>query len=145
MVSIRPKRGTNRILLDIPNHLQRNRYALEKSLYDIGSEVVKETARLIRKGKRTGRMYKYKKRNLRASAPGEPPRNRSGRLARSGDFRVRNWAEMEVGQEADYAVFLAKGTKNMEPRPSMVTAINNKSRDMEVTLLENLQESINDK
>ena len=71
--------------------------------------------------------------------------NRSGRLARSGDFRVRNWAEMVVGQEADYAVFLADGTKNMEPRPSMVTAIDNKSRDMETTMLQNLKESINDK
>lgn len=145
MISIRPKRDTNRILIDIPKQLQKNRYALEKSLYDIGSEVVKETARLIRKGKRTGRIYKFKKRNLRASAPGEPPRNRSGRLARSGDFKVRNWEEMVVGQEADYAVFLANGTRKMEPRPSMVVAINNKSRDMEVTMLENLQESINDK
>lgn len=144
MIRITAKPGTKRVLIDIPKQLQKNRYALERALWDIGIEVLRETSRIIRSGKRTGRLYKYKKRNLRASAPGEPPRNRSGRLARSGDFKVRNWAEMVVGQTAPYAKFLADGTRKMEPRPSMVTAIKNNARDAELAILENLQRELND-
>ena len=144
MIKVTIKPESKRVLIEIPQQLKKHRYALEKALWDIGIEVTRETAKIIRTGRRTGRVYKYKRRNLRASAPGEPPRNRSGRLARSGDFKVRNWAEMTVGQTVDYAEWLADGTRNMEPRPSMIQAIKNKARDTERIILESVQRELND-
>ena len=75
----------------------------------------------ITTGARSGRIYKYNGRNYRASAPGEPPANRSGRLAGSNYFKAMS-KELMIYNTAfnngvPYPSYLEEGTKKMSPRP----------------------------
>jgi len=142
-VTIKTTKRTQEILIGVPKHMLKHRAGLESALYDIGSEVVKETARLIINGPKTGRIYSFRGGRHQASAPGEPPANRTGRLARSGDFIVRNWQEMTVGEKAEYAGFLEDGTRGrIAPRPHLIRAVNDKARDTQIAILENVQREI---
>jgi len=143
-ISIKVSKRAREVLISIPKHLRKHRQGLENALYEHGPEVIRETRRLIINGPKTGRVYSFRGASHQASAPGEPPANRTGRLAGSGDFRVRNWQEMTVGQTADYAIFLAEGTRGrIAPRPSMIRAINTKARDLQVSIIENVRAEIN--
>ena len=142
-ISIKVTRKTREVLIDIPKHLRKHRQGLENALYEHGPEVIRETRRLIINGPKTGRVYSFRGGRHQASTPGEAPANRTGRLAKSGDFRVRNWAEMTVGQTEDYAIFLADGTRGrIAPRPSMIRAVNSKARDLQVSILENVKAEV---
>jgi len=84
-----------------------------------GKMLRKETQKQIRdRSQKSGKLYKYKSRYIRASAPGEYPANRSGNLARSIGFDV-NGFNLYFGARnpAFYAKFLDKGTRKMRPRP----------------------------
>jgi hypothetical protein len=64
----------------------------------------------------------------RASAPGEPPARRFGKLIQSIQMRTRmnrQSATAWVGSDEKYAVWLEKGTKRMAPRPWLIVAFNN--------------------
>jgi hypothetical protein len=142
-ITIKATTRTREILIDVPKHLLKHRAGLEFALYDIGSEVVQETQRLIINGPKTGRIYSFRGGRHQASAPGEPPANKTGKLGKSGDYIVRNWQEMTVGQKAEYADFLAKGTKKIKPRPSMIRAINSQAQNTVNAILENVRRMIN--
>ena len=124
---VHPK--SKRVMLDIPKHLRKHRTSIEQALYEIGKIVGNETDRLITTGTRTGRIYRFRGLRHQASAFGEPPATRSGRLARSYDYRVHGWHKMTVGEEADYAGFLERGTRFIKPRQHLILAINNKAGD----------------
>jgi len=109
---------------------------IRKALIEIGQEVVSETKRLIRTGNRTGRQYSFRGRIHIASSPTEAPANRSGRLARSGGYKVSGPYQMVVGEKVEYAKFLEDGTKKMKARPHLIVAINNKARDTQSALIE---------
>lgn len=76
---------------------------------------------LIMSGTRSGRIYSYNGRKVQASAPGEPPANRSGRLANSNYFKARSKELMiyntAFSKGAQYPSYLEEGTKKMDPRP----------------------------
>lgn len=138
MITITVDKRGKRVLLDVPHHISRHRDGMRNALAEIGQEVVNETKRLITTGARTGRIYRFRGRPHQASAPGEVPANRSGKLADSGGYRVKSHSEMVVGEEAPYAGYLENGTRGrMAPRPHLITAINNKARDTEQALLRN--------
>jgi HK97 gp10 family phage protein len=88
-----------------------------------GAIIVQGAARMkILKGPRSGkgREYKRGKKTHVASAPGEPPANDTGNLARSvavvvAQPGVLSTAYVNVG--APYGADLEFGTRNMEPRP----------------------------
>lgn len=66
-----------------------------------------------RKGKGRGRIHK-------ASAPGEPPAVRTGRLitsVRSAIQRKSDGIQGLIGTNVKYATFLEEGTRLMKPRP----------------------------
>jgi len=139
-ITIKVSKRAREVLIDIPKHLRKHRQGLENALYEHGPEVIRETCRLIINGPKTGRIYTIRGARHQASAPGEPPASRTGRLAASGDFRVRNWQEMTVGETAEYADFLENGTRGrIAPRPHLIRAVNSKARDLQVSILENVK------
>lgn len=59
-----------------------------------------------------------------ASRPGEAPRRRTGKLARSYEGRVdRRTGEGRMVIWAEYASYLERGTKRMEARPFFVKTV----------------------
>jgi HK97 gp10 family phage protein len=143
MITIKATRRTNQVLIDVTKLEGTHKRALKRALNEIGSEVVRETARLIKAGPKTGKVYTFKGRPHQASAPGEAPATRSGRLADSGNYKVKNWQEMTVGETAPYAGFLENGTRGrMAPRPHLIKAINNKAQDTVNAILESVKREI---
>lgn len=61
---------------------------IKKSLKTHGNEVKKELKKVITTGSRSGRVYFYRGSKHIASAPGEAPANRSGRLANSFRYKA---------------------------------------------------------
>lgn len=141
-VEIKPAKGTVNIHMDVHGHLCKHKVALKNALNGIGSEVVNLTSRYIHNGPKTGRVYNFRGSEHQASAPGESPASRTGRLARSGDYEVRNHQEMTVGLSEDYAKYLEDGTRRMKPRPSLGRAVRAKARDTERAILEAVQREI---
>lgn len=92
-------------------------------------------------GAKTGKVYKTRRgkstRNIRASAPGETPANRTGKYRKSMGFQIKTWRSLEVfsrGDEAYYSAFLEKGTSRMKPRPGIQNAIRSESATMGAAL-----------
>ena len=96
--------------------LIRHNTNIRRAFFNYGRDIVGELKRVVTTGTRTGRTYMFRGRQHRASAPGEPPANRTGKLANSFNYRARP-RELRVGAEAFYAKWLDKGTKKMAARP----------------------------
>lgn len=117
---------TKSVIVQINRHGHFIKSAIRSGFEFGGDQIVKEMKRLITTGAKTGRRYG----SHQASAPGEAPANRTGKLADSGGYSLRGSRQMEVGETAHYAKFLEDGTSKMRPRPHLITAITNKSRDL---------------
>ncbi len=102
--------------------------SIRRALADHGPEVTKALKKLVSTGPRTGRMYTYRGRKYRASAPGEPPAKRSGRLSRSF-VSIPRTMELVIGNTAfskdgaPYPLFLEDGTIKMARRPYFMKTI----------------------
>jgi hypothetical protein len=139
-VTITQTPNTNKVLIDVTKLEGTTKRGLRNALNEIGSEGVRETVRLIKTGQRTGRVYRFRGRDHVASAPGEAPANRSGRLANSTGYKTKNHQEMTLGQEADYAGFLKVGRGKLKgPRDSIGMAVHNKAQDTVNTILEHVK------
>lgn len=124
MITVSPK--SKSVILQINRHGDFIKSAIRNGFEFGGDQIVKEVKRLIMTGPKTGRMYG----SHQASAPGEPPANKTGRLVNSSSYKLRGSYQMEVGEDASYAGFLENGTKKMRPRQHLIRAINNKARDL---------------
>ena len=129
MISVTIKHESRKVLLGIPKHRMLHQDGVEKGLRFIGQQVIRHTQNLITRVPKTGRIYAFRGRDHQASAPSEPPANRSGRLARSGKYLVSSWSRMEVGETAPYAGYLEDGTKRMAARPHLQRSVNATARD----------------
>ena len=113
---------------------------IRRALYEIGGEAQRDIVHRLTTGRRTGRFYAYRGRIIQASAPGEHPARRSGKLARSVDYRVRGWYELEVGIRGNfpfnYPAALEFGTIKMERRPYIEPASNRFGQEMALRLAE---------
>ena len=138
-IEIKITKKSKDVLISLSDQLRLHKRGLENALYEIGQDVVDETRKLIINGPKTGRMYG----RHQASAPGEAPANKTGKLAKSGDYKVRNWQEMIVGETAFYAKFLEDGTRKMKPRPHLIKAVRNMARNAQLAILENVKAEIN--
>lgn len=102
---------------------------IRASLKSHGLEAKKALKNITSTGTRSGRFYTYRGRKYQASAPGEPPAKRSGRLSESFIYKSRplelviaNTARSEDG--APYPIFLEEGTnRGLDPRPYFVHTI----------------------
>jgi hypothetical protein len=105
--------ATKRILIIHDKHI-KNAFSHH------GKKVTDALRQLIVGGKRSGRMYCYNGKQYQASAPGEPPANRSGRLANSNAYTSSS-RELAVFNTAynkgkPYPSYLEEGTKKMAAR-----------------------------
>lgn len=135
MITVAVHKKSQQVLVEVPKQALRHREGIAQAFFEIGSEVVRETKRLIETGNKTGRIYRIRGRFHQASAPGEAPANLSGRLARSGDYKV-NGLFLRVGETVNYAKFLEDGTRKMAPRPHLLKAVNNEARNTQRSLQE---------
>jgi HK97 gp10 family phage protein len=106
--------------------MQKLRTVARAGAEDCAKLIVKEMRRLIIEEGKTGRIYG----SHQASAPGEPPANQSGELAKSISYKVVNGAngpEITISVDAKYGGMLELGTRFMEPRPFMRPAVANVS------------------
>lgn len=115
---------SKRVLVKFNKHEELHKQGIENALEDLGDIVGRENERIITTGARTGRLYRFNGRDHRASAPGQAPANRTGRLHKSYTYEAHGWQTMTIGEEADYAGFLENGTRRMAPRPHLIVAIN---------------------
>lgn len=93
-----------------------------------GDYVCEKLKEKIMTGERHGRVYTYKGKKYTASAPGEPPANRSGKLAHrfwhnQTDKQLTIYSSAFSDEGAPYPFFLERGTSKMEPRPYFVSTI----------------------
>lgn len=103
---------------------EEHREKIKKIFKNGGSEVVKDLKRVIETGTRSGRTYKYKGVAYVASAPGEPPANRSGTLSGgfdyvSGSVQLTVFSEVVSEKGYNYPLALEEGTPGgkIKPRP----------------------------
>jgi hypothetical protein len=143
MFSIRPNTQNKRVLVTIKEATPRIRKGLRAAFTEIGKENSLHTKNLIKNPPKTGRIYRFRGRNHQASAPGQPPANRSGDLMKSVGSRVYGWEKMEFGDRKFYGKFLEDGTRKMKPRPHLVRTVREKSRDNFITLERTVYNQIN--
>jgi len=129
-IRIKPIKQTKRVIVAMPREMMRHRQGIENGLYIVGDVVGNRVKQLIEQGPKTGRIYRFHGRDHQASAPSEPPANRSGRLVKSYNYNVHGPFQMEVGESAPYAGFLEDGTGRMKPRLHMIRAINDTQGDV---------------
>jgi hypothetical protein len=87
-------------------------------------------------GNRTGKKYKVGKGTwYTASAQGEAPASRTGKLRNSYRARVISDTESEVGSPLDYSYYLEKGTRHMTPRPHIIVGFYKKKKEIERAML----------
>lgn len=141
-VSVTHDRETKKMLFEIGRHPFKHQRALKLAFNEIGSEVVNKIANYIFNGPKTGRIYTFRGRQHQASAPGESPANRTGKLAKSSDYKVRSAWEMVIGETAEYAKYLEEGTENIMPRPHIIRAVNANHRDAVRAIEENIDREI---
>ena len=87
---------------------------------------LRNSALIVLRGKRSGRVYKrpFSKSKYTASAPGEPPAMRTGNLRmswrpQSASERIGKTVTIKpaITTEVKYAPYLEEGTDRMAPRP----------------------------
>lgn len=145
MIKTKEDPANMRTFVSIDDATIRVRRGLRGGLLTIGKENSRHTKNLIRKPPKTGRLYRTGGRRIRASAPGEAPANRSGRLARSVGYKASGWIRVEFGDRALYGKFLEHGTMKMAPRPHLVRTADEKRRDNYNTIAESTGKEINRK
>jgi len=62
---------------------------IRQQLREHGAEVTRDLKKITSRGARSGRLYTYKGEKIKASAPGEPPQSRSGKLSKSFIYKSR--------------------------------------------------------
>ena len=124
-IEIKASKRVREIAVSILDAEKFHQKGIENALFETGKEVVRDVRKLIKEGPKTGRIYTYRGQHHQASAPGEAPANRSGRLMRSSNYSVRNWSQMTVGETAEYAGFLEHGVRGrLRVRPHLIVAVN---------------------
>ena len=129
-IRVKPIKSTKHVIVSVPREVLRHQRGIENGLYLVGDVVGRRTKQLIEEGPKTGRVYRFRGMDHQASAPGEAPANRSGRLVKSFNYNVHGPLQMEVGESAPYAGFLEDGTGRMKPRPHLIRAINETQGDV---------------
>lgn len=92
----------------------RDKSITTRFLADVAKDVEKHFKESL-DGKKSGRMYTYRGRPHRASAPGEFPANMSGALKESISS-TSNYKEAVIGSNVEYSKWLAEGRTRMSPR-----------------------------
>jgi len=119
MLRVKADPKNKRTLYEIDNLTRKHKKAIRNAGFDIGQESKRETRKAINNTGKLGRLYRYGNTVHRASAKGQAPANRSGRLKNSVDYNVRGHRQVEFGYKELYGKFLEDGTKFMGERPNV--------------------------
>jgi hypothetical protein len=138
MISIKVDHKNKEVLATITRSEKITKSSMRSALHEIGTENRRELKKQIRTGKRTGRTYTIKGKRHIASAVGEVPKSVTGNLAKSVDYRVRNWNLMDFGvtTNADYMKYLEA------TRPAVNKIAEEKQRDTQNTLIKYLEKAL---
>jgi len=142
---LEPGRGNKRAFDSIKNAPRETRRALRQANFQIGKDHIDELNRQMLAKDKTGRFYVRRTRTgrrrlHRASAPGQTAANRTGRMRKSRGFQLSGSDKLEFGiRGAPYAAFLERGTKNIQPRPSLLNTVNAVERNTTNRYLMNLK------
>lgn len=129
MISIQEASTNDANILKILIAERATNLALTAGWKQVGTLLVNKLQYMIRNGPRTGRVYTFRGRKHQASAPGEVPANRTGRLAKSVRYEATGHHTLVFGEDAEYAGYLEDGTHNrdgslrMAPRPHLRVAV----------------------
>ncbi len=134
MIAMRPDHRNRTVFITIDQSLPRFRNGLRGALKEIGKENSKHNKMLIKNPPKTGRIYKFQGRDHQASAPGQPPADRSGDLRKTSGYRVYGHSRMEFGDRMSYGKYLEDGTSRMKARPHIKRTVREKQRDNFTTL-----------
>ena len=113
---------------------------LKKAVRAAGLLVQNDMRKSILKGPKTGRVYKHGKNGThRASAPGEAPANRSGRLAShinieaiglKATIGIQDATNVVYGARLEYGGRDSRGV-HIEPRPYLQPALEKNKKEIE--------------
>ena len=134
MIAIRPSTQNKKVFIQIVRIKPGVQRDLRHALTEVLRENTQHSQKLIKNPPKTGRIYKFRGRDHQASAPGQPPADRSGDLRKTSGYRVYGWERGEFGDRMPYGVFLEDGTRRMRKRPHIVRTVREKERDNFVTL-----------
>lgn len=123
MIEIKEATTNDKFLLKILIAERATNLALTAAWKEVGTLLTNKLRYMIRNGPRTGRVYTFRGRKHQASAPGEVPANRTGRLAKSVDYEAIGHHTLVFGERAEYAGYLERGTKKMAERPHLGVAV----------------------
>jgi len=135
------------VLFQIVNSPDATRRGIRNALYLSGKALRKFSRDLIKNPPKTGAYYRIpgRKRLHRASAPGQPPANRTGKLRESVGFEVKGSSDMRFGVRTDvnYGKFLERGTKIMSKSEFLIRSINENQKDIENYFNGNVNKELN--
>lgn len=120
MASIKLDRKSKRVVFEIKQMPKKTRRAMRNALYLSGKLLRKSASDSILK-KKSGRVYRYKGRRIKASQYGESWANRSGTARRGLSFRVQGQSRLYFENSVDYVQYL-EDPKSLN-RPAMWLSI----------------------
>lgn len=120
MASIKLDRKSRRVVFEIKQMPKKTRRAMRNALYLSGKLLRKSASDSILK-KKSGRLYRYKGRRIKASQDGESWANRSGTARRGLSFRVQGQNRLYFENSVDYVQYL-EDPKSLN-RPAMWLSI----------------------
>lgn len=141
MISIQEASTNDKFLLKVLIAERATNVALTSAWKEVGTLLVSKLQYMIRNGPRTGRVYTFRGRKHQASAPGEVPANRTGRLANSVGYEATGHHTLVFGERAEYAGYLEHGTKKMARRPHLEVAVNEMQTVTMQTLIKFIDEA----
>jgi hypothetical protein len=112
---------------------KEHRDSIKNIFCNYGKIITDELKFVLTNGSRSGKMYMYKGVPIQASAHGEPPAMRSGRLARSNKYRVEE-NELHIMNTAGYSGYLEEGTIKMQARGFFLPIISNHNGNIQTDL-----------
>ena len=135
---IKPTAATREFVVKMSNPYQLTvdvKKEMRKALRKAGRNMEREVVYLLLTPPKTGRIYPLRGAKHRASAPGEAPANRTGKLIQSLYSQVRSCTELEIGETEPYAIYLEEGTSKMAPRPHVYKVANKYEQKIEDLIL----------
>lgn len=120
--------------------MSKLRQGVANAIFKTTEAVRNEAVRSILQGQKSGRIYRRRGIEHKASAPGEAPASDTGRLANSIDtsYEDRGLTGI-VHVRAEYAPFLEFGTIKMEPRPFMRPALDSQREQLNANIADELR------
>lgn len=150
MLEFMARRGNEKIFIQINDVDNRTVRGIRQGFFRLGSNLKKELNRQVLAKPKGGRLYRLRtksgrRRNHRASAPGETPANLTGNYRRNIGFQLKGTSELEFGirDGAPYAEFLEEGTPRMAARPGVTNAVQEGQRNAQLFLESSLNNELN--